>query len=168
MAAMLQIPRVFPCVFCLGSAKVVQCPCSGPKIGDKSQPIPRYSPVCLRGQSPWMAADKCITLTASVSRLARAKHLRGCSSSFLLQLILYKAPGHLLGGDPLISSQLSESRNYFLSNLSSYQAFGRPDQSCPVVFSPIKRSPKFYERQWPIRVQNIFHSHKDLKLLRKK
>ena len=49
IAAMLQIPRVFPRVSCLGSAKAVQCPRPGPKIGDKSQQIPRYSPVCPRG-----------------------------------------------------------------------------------------------------------------------
>ena len=61
MAAMLQIPRVFPRVSCHGSAKAVQCPCPGPKIGDKSQQIPRYSPVCPRGHPPGMAADKCIT-----------------------------------------------------------------------------------------------------------
>ena len=60
MAAMLQIPRVFPRVSCRGSAKAVQCPCPGPKIGDKSQQIPRYSPVCPRGHPPGMAADKCI------------------------------------------------------------------------------------------------------------
>ena len=52
MAAMLQIPRVFPRVSCRGSAKAVQCPCPGPKIGDKSQQIPRYSPVCPRGHPP--------------------------------------------------------------------------------------------------------------------
>ena len=63
MAAMLQIPRVFPRVSCRGSAKAVQCPCPGPKIGDKSQQIPRYSPVCPRGHPPGMAADKCITHT---------------------------------------------------------------------------------------------------------
>ena len=44
MAAMLQVPRDFPLVRCLGSAKAVQCPRPGPKIGDKSQQIPRYSP----------------------------------------------------------------------------------------------------------------------------
>ena len=49
IAAMLQIPRVFPRVSCLGSAKAVQCPRPGPKISDKSQQIPRYSPVCPRG-----------------------------------------------------------------------------------------------------------------------
>ena len=43
MAAMLQIPRVFPRVSCLGSAKAVQCLRSEPEIGDKSQQIPRYS-----------------------------------------------------------------------------------------------------------------------------
>ena len=64
MAAMLQIPRVFPRVSCRGSAKAVQCPCPGPKIGDKSQQIPRYSPVCPRGHPPGMAADKCIMKTA--------------------------------------------------------------------------------------------------------
>ena len=47
---MLQIPRVFPYVFCLGSAKAVQCSRPGPKFGDKSQQIPRYSRVCPRGQ----------------------------------------------------------------------------------------------------------------------
>ena len=52
MAAMLQIPRVFPLVSCLGSAKVVQCPRPEPKIGDKSQQIPRYSPVCPRVNPP--------------------------------------------------------------------------------------------------------------------
>ena len=50
MVAMLQIPRVFPCVFCLGSAKAVQYPRPWPKFGDKSQQIPRYSRVCPRGQ----------------------------------------------------------------------------------------------------------------------
>ena len=50
MAAMLQIPRVLPCVSCLGSAKADQCPRPGPKIGDKSQQIPCYSPVCPWGQ----------------------------------------------------------------------------------------------------------------------
>ena len=58
---MLQIPRVFPRVSCLGNAKAVQCPRPGPKIGDKSQQIQRYSPICPRGQPPGMAADKCIT-----------------------------------------------------------------------------------------------------------
>ena len=62
MAAMLQIPRVFPRVSCLGSAKVVQCPRPGPKISNKSKQIPRYSPVCPRGQPAGMAADKYITL----------------------------------------------------------------------------------------------------------
>ena len=52
MAAMLQIPRVFPRVSCRSSAKAVQCPCPGPKIGDKSQQIPRYSPVCPWGHPP--------------------------------------------------------------------------------------------------------------------
>ena len=37
MAAMLQIPGVFPRVSRLGSAKAVQCPRPGPTIGDKSQ-----------------------------------------------------------------------------------------------------------------------------------
>ena len=58
MAAMLQIQRVFPLVSSLGSAKAVQCPRPEPKIGDKSQQIPRYSHVCSRGQPPRMAADK--------------------------------------------------------------------------------------------------------------
>ena len=60
MAEMLQIPQVFPLVSCLGSAKAVQCPRPEPKIGDKSQQIPRYSLVCPWGQPPGMAADKCI------------------------------------------------------------------------------------------------------------
>ena len=59
-AAMLQIPRVFPRVSCLGSAKVVQCTRPRPKISNKSQQIPRYSPVCPRGQPPGMAADEYI------------------------------------------------------------------------------------------------------------
>ena len=49
MAAILQIPRVFPCASCLGSAKAVQCPRHGPKIGGKSKQIPCYSPACPRG-----------------------------------------------------------------------------------------------------------------------
>ena len=72
MAAMLQIPRVFPRVSCRGSAKAVQCPCPGPKIGDKSQQIPRYSPVCPRGHPPGMAADKCIS-TVTLSQCKRQK-----------------------------------------------------------------------------------------------
>ena len=55
---MLQIPQIFPCVSCLGSANVVQCPHPKPKIGDKSQQIPHYS-VCPRGQPPRMVAGKC-------------------------------------------------------------------------------------------------------------
>ena len=55
MVATLQIPWVFPRVCCLESAKAVQCPRPGPKIGNKSQQIPRYSPVCPRGQPPgWL------------------------------------------------------------------------------------------------------------------
>ena len=60
MVAMLQIPRVVLRVSCLGRARAVQYPCPGPNIGDKSQQIPRYSPVCPRGQPPGMGADKCI------------------------------------------------------------------------------------------------------------
>ena len=60
MAAMLQIPWVFLCVSRLGSAKVVQCPRPGPKIGTKSQQIRRHSPICPQGQLPGMATDKCI------------------------------------------------------------------------------------------------------------
>ena len=49
----------------LVSGKSGPIPPSRPKIGDKSQQIPRYSPVCLRGQPPaGMAADKCISFTA--------------------------------------------------------------------------------------------------------
>ena len=48
MSAMLQIPRIFPHVSCLGSAKTVQCPCPGPKISDKSQQIQRYFPLYMR------------------------------------------------------------------------------------------------------------------------
>ena len=51
---------VFPRASCLGSAKAVQCPCPGPNIGDTSQFITSYSPICPRGQPPRMAADKCI------------------------------------------------------------------------------------------------------------
>ena len=57
---MLQIRRVFSRVSCLGSAKAVQYPRPGPNIGDKSQQIPRYSPICALGHPPGMAADKCI------------------------------------------------------------------------------------------------------------
>ena len=61
MAVMLQIPRVFPHVSCLRSARAVQCPHPGPKIGDKDwRQILHYSPICPRGQPPRMAADKCI------------------------------------------------------------------------------------------------------------
>ena len=60
MAEMLQIPRVFPLVSCLGSSQAVQCPRPEPKMGDKSPQIPRYSSVCPRGQPLRMAADKCI------------------------------------------------------------------------------------------------------------
>ena len=60
---MLQIPWIFPCVSCLGSAKAVQCPRPRPKIGDKNQQFPSYSPVCPQGQALRMAADKCITNT---------------------------------------------------------------------------------------------------------
>ena len=62
MAEMLQIPRVFPLVSCLGSAKAVQWPRPEPKLGDKSQQISRYSPVCPRGHPPGMAAHKCIIM----------------------------------------------------------------------------------------------------------
>ena len=65
MAVMLQIPRVFPRVSCLGSAKAVQCLRAGPKIGDKRQQIARYSPVCPWGQPP---ADKCITRRSAPTR----------------------------------------------------------------------------------------------------
>ena len=60
MAVMLQILQVFSRVSCLGSARAVQCPLPGPKIGDKSQQIPSYSPLCPWDQPPRMAADKCI------------------------------------------------------------------------------------------------------------
>ena len=62
MVEMLQIPRVFHRVPCLGSARAVQCPRPGPNIGDKSQQIPCYSPLCPRDQPPGMAADKCVSL----------------------------------------------------------------------------------------------------------
>ena len=52
MGVMLQIPGVFPRISCLGSAKAVQCPLPGPKIGFKSLQIPCYFPVCARGQPP--------------------------------------------------------------------------------------------------------------------
>ena len=55
MAAMLQIPRVFPRVSCLGSAKAVQCLRPGLEIGDKKQQIPRYSPYVPRVNPPeWL------------------------------------------------------------------------------------------------------------------
>ena len=41
-------PRAFPRVSCLGSAKAVERPRPGLKIGDKSKKMPRYSPVCPR------------------------------------------------------------------------------------------------------------------------
>ena len=47
MAAMLQIPRVFPRVSYLGSAKAVQCPVPGQKLAtkvSKSRAIPPYVP----------------------------------------------------------------------------------------------------------------------------
>ena len=37
-------------VSCLGNGIAVQCPRPGPNIGNKSPQIPRYSPVCPRGQ----------------------------------------------------------------------------------------------------------------------
>ena len=61
MAVMLQIPRVFPHVSCLRSARAVQCPRPRPKIGDNDwRQILHYSPICPRDQPPRMAADKCI------------------------------------------------------------------------------------------------------------
>ena len=47
MAAMLQIPWVFPHVSCLGSATVVQCPCPGQTLAtkvSKSHAIPLHVP----------------------------------------------------------------------------------------------------------------------------
>ena len=76
MAAMLQIPWVFPLVSCLESTKAVQCPRTEPKIGDKSQQTPRYSPVCPRGQPPGMAADKCITALFAMTYLISSTILR--------------------------------------------------------------------------------------------
>ena len=61
MVEMLQIPQVFSLVSCLESAKAVQYLHPEPKMGNKSQQIPRYSPVCPHGQPPGMAADMCIT-----------------------------------------------------------------------------------------------------------
>ena len=87
MAAMLQIPRVFPRVSCRGSAKAVQCPCPGPKIGDKSQQIPRYSPVCPRGHPPGMAADKCIRSVNFVHNFFFNLYLSTCSQKFSLIFI---------------------------------------------------------------------------------
>ena len=89
MAAMLQIPRVFPRVSCLGSANVVQCPRPGPNIGNKSQQIPRYSPVCPRGQPPGMAADKCIKSKAtSVPQTPQTNHSQYSSPVEALNLIV--------------------------------------------------------------------------------
>ena len=67
----------FPvCLAC--QAKAVQCPPLGPKIGDKSQQIPRYSPVSPWGQPPGMAADKCII---------SAWYFLKCSFSSLLNIV---------------------------------------------------------------------------------
>ena len=86
---MLQIPRVFPRVSYLGSAKAVQCPRPGPKIGNKSQQIPRYSPVCPRGQPPGMAADKCIKSKAtSVPQTPQTNHSQYSSPVEALNLIV--------------------------------------------------------------------------------
>ena len=62
MAAMLQIPRFFPRISCLGSAKVVQCPRPGQKNCDKSQQILRYARAYVPSVNPkaGVAADKCI------------------------------------------------------------------------------------------------------------
>ena len=77
MAAMLQIPRVFPLVSCLGSAKVVQCPPPGPKIGNKSQQIPRYSPVCPRGQPPgWPVISALGSIIFSGKHVGASEHLQ--------------------------------------------------------------------------------------------
>ena len=66
IATMLQIQRVFPCVSCFGSARwAVQYPWPGPKIGDKSQQIPCYSPVCPHNQPLGKVEDKCISLNWS-------------------------------------------------------------------------------------------------------
>ena len=47
--------RSFPVYLAALSAKAVQCPRPGPNIGNKSQQIPRYSPLCPRGQPPgWL------------------------------------------------------------------------------------------------------------------
>ena len=56
---------LFPCILpqkSLRIAKAVQCLRPGPKIGDKGHQIPRYSPVCPRGQPPGMAADKLVII----------------------------------------------------------------------------------------------------------
>ena len=59
---------------CLASkSKSDQIPPSLAKIGDKSQQILRYSSVCPRGQSPGMAAYKCISLLYCGSRLRRSQ-----------------------------------------------------------------------------------------------
>ena len=58
MAAMLQIPRVFPWISCLRSAKAVQCPVPGQKLVtkvSKSRAIPPYAPGV---NPPGMAANK--------------------------------------------------------------------------------------------------------------
>ena len=59
-----------------------------PPIGDKSQQIPRYSPVCSRGQPPGMAADKCISL---VNIILESKIL-----IFLDLILMYKVKYRLV------------------------------------------------------------------------
>ena len=81
MVAMLQFPWVFPRVSCLESAKAVQCSRPKPKIGAESQQIPRYSPVCPRGQPPGMAADKCIIGYIQVVPQSRSGEKRICNGA---------------------------------------------------------------------------------------
>ena len=54
----------------LGSVKAVQCPHPKPKMGDKSQQIPCYSPVS-PPPTPGMAADKCITVCEKWQLMSR-------------------------------------------------------------------------------------------------
>ena len=91
MAVMLQIPQVFPRVSCLRSAKAVQCPCPGPKIGDKSYQIPRYSPVCPWGQPPGMAADKCI-INPFFAKSRQLRRRCQCAGKFILPGVSLNLP----------------------------------------------------------------------------
>ena len=71
MAPMLQIPRVFPHISCLGSANAVQYPRPGQKKWRQKSANPTLCPLCPRGQPPGMAADNCSTVTMGRDRKFR-------------------------------------------------------------------------------------------------